>query len=104
MLNNLIKSINILNQSIHQLNRAIPTVLFHTNATFFVNKQEKSLDEDDFDLQRKESAKIKNLERLGSIKSHISWPQYNRIIYPPTEDGKPIRNPVIKFLKTKFII
>lgn len=88
------KSLNVCQQNLCQLNRTIPSIFFHTNTAFFVNKQDKSLEEDDFDVQRRESAKIKNLERLGSIKSHISWPQYNRIIYPPTEDGKPIRNPV----------
>lgn len=92
----LVKNINIAQQNLFQLNRVIPTVLFHTNAAFFVNNQEKTSEEDDFDIQRKQSTVLKNLERLGSIKSHISWPQYNRIIYPPNEDGKTIRNPVNK--------
>lgn len=100
MIFKLVKNINISQQNVYQLNRLIPAVLFHTNTAFFVNKQEKTPEEDDFDIQRKQSAMLKNLERLGTIKNHISWPQYNRIIYPPNEDGKTIRNPVnnIKFI------
>lgn len=43
--------------------------------------------------------KVKFLERFGLIKPNISWPQYNRIIYPPSENGELMRNPVRSSLK-----
>ncbi len=49
---------------------------------------------DDSEYQQDLSSGIKNLENLGLAKPYWSWPQYNRIIYPPTEDGKPLKNPV----------
>jgi hypothetical protein len=48
--------------------------------------------EDEF--QEDKSFGVKNLEQVGIINKHMSWPQYNRIIYPPTEDGTPMKNPV----------
>ena len=48
----------------------------------------------EFEYQNDKSSGIKNLERIGLAKKAWSWPQYNRVIYPPTEDGKPMINPV----------
>lgn len=77
---------------------------FSTNASRVlmakVNKQETELD-DDFNLQKTSAGKVRFLEKLGIVKPHISWPQYNRIIYPPSEDGKPVKNPVSE---PKFVI
>jgi hypothetical protein len=52
----------------------------------------KTYVEDEF--QEDKSFGVKNLEQVGIINKHMSWPQYNRIIYPPTEDGTPMKNPV----------
>ena len=58
-------------------------------------KNEKSAaDEDVPEFQTDLSSGLKNLERVGLAKYSWSWPQYNRIVYPPTEDGKPIKTPV----------
>ncbi len=46
------------------------------------------------EFQEDKSFGVKNLERVDIINKHMSWPQYNRIIYPPTEDGTPMKNPV----------
>ena len=46
------------------------------------------------EFQEDKSFGVKNLEGIDAISKHLSWPQYNRIIYPPTEDGKPMKNPV----------
>ena len=57
---------------------------------------------DDSEYQQDLSSGIKNLESLGLAKPYWSWPQYNRIIYPPTEDGKPLKNPVSLSNQLKF--
>jgi hypothetical protein len=54
----------------------------------------KNLDEDQFQYQQDASSGIRNLENLNLAKAHWSWPQYNRVIYPPSQDGKPLKNPV----------
>ena len=50
------------------------------------------------EFQKDASTGIRNLERIGKAKPTWSWPQYNRIVYPPSEDGEPIKNPVTIFL------
>jgi len=46
------------------------------------------------EFQEDKSFGVKNLERVDLINKHMSWPQYNRIIYPPNENGTPMKNPV----------
>ena len=71
---------------------------FFTSATF-QNKssakkdKEKEADEN-LAYHQDLNTGIESLERLGVAKSYWSWPQYNRVIYPPTEDGKPSKTPV----------
>ena len=57
---------------------------------FFSSKNSKFEEE----FQEDKSFGVKNLERVDIINKHMSWPQYNRIIYPPSEDGIPMKNPV----------
>lgn len=57
---------------------------------FFSSKNAKFEEE----FQEDKSFGVKNLERVDIINKHMSWPQYNRIIYPPSEDGTPMKNPV----------
>ena len=64
-----------------------------SNLTSNTKKSGGELD-DEFKYQNDESSGIRNLEKLGMAKSYWSWPQYNRVIYPPNEDGKPMINPV----------
>lgn len=54
--------------------------------------------DDEFEYQNDDSSGIRNLEKLGVAKSYWSWPQYNRTIYPPTDDGKPAITPVCTIL------
>lgn len=98
MLRNLFKSLNLNKLALPSINSEIRTM--HSSSLLSQKSKEKNQEEqDEFDMQlRSQDAKLRNLERLGMIKSSISWPQYNRIIYPPTEDGKPIKNPVKIFL------
>ena len=106
ILRNLIKNLNTIQKKITQVNKLAPLASIHTSSNKFVKKEEKT-DDDEFDIAQKEKSKIRNLERLGVINNNISWPKYNRIIYPPTEDGKLIRNPVSLnsyFEKKKFNI
>ena len=66
-----------------------------------VNKKDddkkNEIDENEFNKEK--SFGTKNLEQLGMIKSSMSWPQYNRIIYPPMPDGKPMRNPCVHHMR-----
>ncbi len=58
-------------------------------------KKANEADEEDTSLYQKEySNKARFLEQVGMVKPHISWPRYNRIIYPPSDTGEPIKNPV----------
>lgn len=91
MLKNLVKSLNLIQINKNLIN---PSVHKFSSSSYLSNKVGKEEEKDEFDYQRQESAKVKNLERMGMIKSHISWPQYNRVIYPPSEDGVPLKNPV----------
>jgi hypothetical protein len=85
MLKNIIKSYKLIKQSNFQIARNL------------TSKNNADLD-DEFKYQNDESTGIRNLEKLGIAKPYWSWPQYNRVIYPPTEDGKPMINPVGKIL------
>ena len=85
MLKNIIKSYKLIKQSNFQIIRNL------------TSKNNADLD-DEFKYQNDESTGIRNLEKLGIAKPYWSWPQYNRVIYPPTEDGKPMINPVGKIL------
>jgi hypothetical protein len=85
MLKNIIKSYKLIKQSNFQIIRNL------------TSKNNADL-EDEFKYQNDESTGIRNLEKLGIAKPYWSWPQYNRVIYPPTEDGKPMINPVGKIL------
>jgi hypothetical protein len=85
MLKNIIKSYKLIKQSNFQIVRNL------------TSKNNADLD-DEFKYQNDESTGIRNLEKLGIAKPYWSWPQYNRVIYPPTEDGKPMINPVGKIL------
>lgn len=51
-------------------------------------------DDDGIEYEQDLSSGIKNLERLGLAKSNWSWPKYNRTVFPPSEDGVPLINPV----------
>ena len=85
MLKNIIKSYKLIKQSNFQIIRNL------------TSKNNADL-EDEIKYQNDESTGIRNLEKLGIAKPYWSWPQYNRVIYPPTEDGKPMINPVGKIL------
>jgi hypothetical protein len=74
------------------------TRLASSNATSAARKSEPA-EEDDSLYQKEYSNKVKFLERFGMVKPHISWPQYNRIIYPPNETGEPVKRPVRKTFK-----
>lgn len=65
-------------------------------------KTSKEVD-DEFKYQNDDSSGIKNLEKLGLAKPSWSWPQYNRVIYPPTEDGKPSVTPVCLILNLRVL-
>ena len=69
-----------------------------SSQTFSQAKNEPQQDEHEF--QRDISSGIKNLEKLGIAKGYWSWPQYNRIIYPPAEDGKLLKNPFVHHMRT----
>ncbi len=56
--------------------------------------------EDELEFQQDVSSGIKNLEKMGMAKAYWSWPQYNRIIYPPAEDGVPLKNPFVHHMRT----
>ncbi|CAF0823141.1 unnamed protein product [Brachionus calyciflorus] len=99
MLRNLSKSLCYIQQNLVNKLCVATTGAMHTSSIQFVNKKEQEGEEDEFDKQRLASAKIRNLERLGTIKSHYSWPQYNRIIYPPAQNGQPIRNPFVHHMR-----
>jgi len=58
----------------------------------------------EFEYQSDKSSGIRNLEKIGLAKQSWSWPQYNRVIYPPTEDGKPMINPVSILFKFDYFI
>lgn len=61
-------------------------------------KTEDEKDEDDvFGYSKSGPARARMLERFGIVKPYAKWPQYNRIVYEPTTDGKPAKNPVILF-------
>ena len=64
------------------------------------NQAKNEPQEDELEFQRDVSSGIKNMEKMGLAKGHWSWPQYNRIIYPPTEDGKPLKNPFVHHMRT----
>lgn len=60
------------------------------------DRNEKDDDDDSFGYKNSDAYKVKMLEKLGLVKSYTKWPQYNRIIYPPSVDGSPTKNPVSK--------
>lgn len=104
MIKNLQKLVSNKNLSFQKLNNGLINNFgqiskFTTSSNILLaskNKNESNNDEDG-DLNgylKSNLAKAKNLERMGLIKPHASWPQYNRIIYPPSEDGKPTKTPV----------
>jgi hypothetical protein len=65
----------------------------HTNNKILnASRNDDKIEQHEF--QKDVSSGLRNLEKLGVIKPYMSWPQYNRIIYPPSEDGKPLKNPV----------
>ncbi len=69
--------------------------------------QQSNQDEENELFQSDKSSGIKNLEKLGIAKPHWSWPKYNRTIFPPSEDGVPLINPVFhknNYLKFKFLL
>jgi hypothetical protein len=73
--------------------------LIHTNnKNFSSSKESNDVKIDKPEFHRDVSSGLRNLEKLGVIKPYMSWPQYNRIIYPPTEDGKSLKNPVNRVL------
>lgn len=69
--------------------------LLSRNSSNESGKKEEDEFEDVFDYQKSNAQKVKFLEHFGIIKDYAKWPKYNRIIYPPSEDGKLIKNPVI---------
>jgi large subunit ribosomal protein L22 len=52
------------------------------------------------EFQRYQRQNIKGLENLGVAKSNWSWPKYNRIVYPPQEEGEPKRNAFVHHMRT----
>ena len=66
----------------------------HTSSILGQGKSKAADDQEIPEFQEDLSSGLKNLERVGLAKQKWSWPQYNRIVYPPTENGQPIRNPV----------
>lgn len=82
-----------------RLNVAITPQLtssFHSSACLKQQKNTKNEEEIE-DFASDLSSGLKNLERIGLVKSCWSWPKYNRTVYPPIEDGsEPIKNPVTK--------
>lgn len=78
------------------------TSKFSTNTSVLLNnkgnnkKKDDVDDEDEFNFMKTSAGRARLLERFGVIKPDAKWPQYNRVIYPPTEDGKPTKNPVSK--------
>ncbi len=84
--NNTIKIISPLNTT--NFFNSIHTTSYNLD----LSKSENKTDEMEF--QKDVSSGIRNLEKLGIIKPYMSWPQYNRIVYPPSNDGIPMKNPV----------
>lgn len=70
------------------------SVNIHTSQASYQMPQ----DDDGIEYEEDLSSGIKNLEKLGLAKSNWSWPKYNRTVFPPTEDGVPLINPVRTFL------
>ena len=86
----MIKNLVNISKNTRQLNTAV-----YNRTLVSSSKTTPKHDADaEFEYQNDKSSGIKNLERLGLAKKNWSWPQYNRVIYPPTEDGKPMINPV----------
>ncbi len=46
------------------------------------------------------SVNIKGLEDMGILKTHWSWPKYNRIIYPPQKEGEPKVTPFVHHMRS----
>jgi hypothetical protein len=83
---------NFLSQSIQVLSASRPLAKsIHTSQLRF---QQSNVEDENEPYQTDRSNGIKNLEKLGIAKPHWSWPKYNRTIFPPTEDGVPLMNPV----------
>ena len=63
------------------------------------NKKNKKNDVDDdddaFGYMKSNAAKARLLERFGMIKPYAKWPQYNRVVYPPSTDGNPVKTTVL---------
>jgi hypothetical protein len=96
--NKLILFNNVLNNSIFKIisiNNKNVYKSFHSTPQIFDSSKKINDKNENLEFQKDVSSGIRNLEKLGLLKPHMSWPQYNRIIYPPTEDGKPMKNPVI---------
>ncbi len=87
---------NFLSQSIQVLSASRPLAKsIHTSQLRF---QQSNVEDENEPYQTDRSNGIKNLEKLGIAKPHWSWPKYNRTIFPPTEDGVPLMNPVRSIL------
>ena len=84
--------------------------MFNTSSTRVLlareNKNESidetSKDEDLNEFEKSNTARVKKLEQMGLVNKHTSWPKYNRIVYPPSEDGKSTKTPV-SFKPTNLI-
>lgn len=59
------------------------------------NKKEEEDEDDVLGFNKSTASQSRLLERFGVVKPYAKWPQYNRVIYPPSSDGKPTKNPVI---------
>lgn len=68
--------------------------------------KKKNVDDDDdgFGYLKSNAAKARLLERFGMVKPYAKWPQYNRVVYPPSSDGKPVKNPVNNLLNEIILL
>jgi hypothetical protein len=96
-INNISKNIKIISSSNFNILNSIHT----SNKIFNASRNDENVNDTEF--QKDVSSGLRNLEKLGIIKPYMSWPQYNRIIYPPTEDGKLLKNPVCLLNFTRIL-
>ena len=89
-----------LRRSVFSLVNASKTVnsspLLATSVTHLSSKVEQR----DELFEKEYKSKVKYLEQFGLVKSHISWPQYNRIIYPPSENGQDEVKPFVHHMRS----
>jgi hypothetical protein len=96
----------VLSSNLKSINEC-PKQIFYFNKNDFIlkdsrlfqssnstSKKENSDESNEF--QKETKSKVQYLEQFGIIKKHASWPQYNRIIYPPCDEnnGTLVKNPV----------